>query len=311
MSTDLVKITENSVLPLLSPKMKDLVELIGETRLKKETSFAIQAVNANSYLAQATPQSVAKAIWNVAITGLSLNPVLKLAYVTPRSVGGVVEAILMPSYQGLVKLITDTGSVVNVYAHPVFEGDGFDVTLGMTTEIYHKPKYKSTKLTHVYAVATLKDGSKQVEVMSADEVNLIRERSDGWKAFKSGKAKSAIWETDYPEMARKTVTKRITKYLPKTEQWEKLAEAIDIDNQDYPATMNQEQYIQTLIESSAYGTPQRDEMERELNGGISSARANEMILDLQNNQLDPIAAGLNYSTTDAKRKIANEIPDAA
>ena len=71
----------------------------------------------------------------------------------------------------------------------------------------------------VYAVAHLKDGYTQFEVMTRDEVEAIRERS---------KSKShGPWVTDFAEMARKTVVKRLCKYLPLSPQ---LAAAIELDN---------------------------------------------------------------------------------
>lgn len=289
--SDLVKVTEKSIAPFITPKQQDFIALIGEDNLKRETSFAIQAVNANDYLSQATPQSVAKAIWNVAITGLSLNPIHKLAYITPRKVGNNLEALLMPSYQGLCKLLTDTGSVKTVYAHPVYKGDDFDIELGERYSLSHKPKFLSKEITHVYAVAILHDGTKQFEVMSAEQISEIRDLSDGYKAFKAGRAKTAIWDSFYDEMCRKTVIKRLTKYLPKTDKWERLNEAIEVDNSIYPATLNQEEKILRLVKTSAYDDSQRSYIEAQVEAGISKVDADKIISDLELNQLNPVTHG--------------------
>jgi recombinational DNA repair protein RecT len=58
----------------------------------------------------------------------------------------------------------------------------------------------------VYMIARLKDGSVQTEVMTIEDVNRIRARSQS--------ANDGPWATDYTEMARKTVLKRGCKYLP-------------------------------------------------------------------------------------------------
>lgn len=294
-------------MPLLQPKKQDLIQLIGEDNMKRETSFAIQAANSNSYLSQATPQSVAKAIWNVAITGLTLNPIHRLAYLVPKRIDGNVEAILMASYQGLVKLLTDTGSVKMAYSHCVYKGDEFEITLGGEYSLVHKPKFISKEVTHVYAVGLLHDGNKQFEVMSVDQVHEIRDRSDGYKAYKEGKAKTAIWVSDFDEMARKTVLKRLCKYLPKSNEWDRVNEAIELDNQDYPATMGQEQYIHTLLLGCGYDHEYRAGIENRVNDGISSVEAEKIIADLKNNQLDPVMAGLPYSATDAKNAVADKL----
>lgn len=299
-------ITENKVLPLLKSKEADIIRMIGRDNLTREMSFALQAVNSNDYLAKSTPASVAKCVVNIAFTGLSLNPVLKYAYITPRRVNNQVEAILMPSYIGLCKLITDAGSVRNIYAYLVHEGDEFEPVFGTELGLIHKPKF-GDKVTHAYAVAVLNDGSKQFEVMTVADINEIRERSDGYKSFKAGKAKSCIWVSDYGEMAKKTVIKRLTKYLPKTEKWEKIATAIDIDNQDYPATEGQIGYIERLLEHCTYEERQKEYIQMQVNGGLTIQDAETIINGLQMHQLEPISAGLPYGQTDIKNKIKEEI----
>lgn len=306
MSTQLA-LTEKSLLDVLSPKMSDLIRMIGEDQLKKEASFALQAINSNSYLAQADPKSIAKAIFNLALTGLSLNPISKLSYLTPRAIDGKVQAILMPSYQGLVKLIADTGSVKTVYAYAVYQGDHFEETLGTSVEIVHKPARKSKELTYVYAVAILPDDTKIVEVMSVNEVYDIRERSDAYRAYKAKKTTTCIWITDEGEMARKTVIKRITKYVPKTDKWNRVNEAINIDNSDYPATISQQDFIIHLIDCSTYDEDTKGILTEKVESGITAEEANKMIDDLKNNQPHPIKQGRNFNATDSKKAVAEQL----
>lgn len=308
MSTEITRLTENKLFELLKPKQQDLLRMIGEDRLKKEASFALQTVMSSDQLQKAIPITIAKAIFNLALTGLSLNPISKLAYLTPRYVKGQIEAILMPSYQGLVKLITDTGSVKTVYAYCVYEGDEFMEILGTSVEIIHKPARTSRVIEKVYAVAILPDDTKMVEVLGKEEVYEIRERSDGYRAFIDGKIKSNPWVTDEGEMFRKTAIKRITKYVPKTEKWKTVNEAINIDNQDYPASSGQEDYIYSLIQTSSYkGTEFEEIIMSKLEDGLSSLEASNIIEDLQNNQLDPVKSGLNYNAMDAKKALENAI----
>ena len=80
-------------------------------------------------------------------------------------------------------------------------------------------------------VAKLKDGGHAIEVMSYDEIEAVRSRS---KAAKSGP-----WVTDWEEMARKTVVRRGSKYLPLSiesqraiAQDETIKTAIEPDMQD-------------------------------------------------------------------------------
>jgi recombination protein RecT len=302
--SQLARITEKPVFDLLQPKTADIIRFIGQDEFKKEVSFAIQAANANDMLQQASPASVAKAVFNLAITGLSLNPVKKLAYLVPKRINGQWEAVLFPSYQGLVKLITDSGCASKVYAHVVYDGDDFEIEYGSEPRIIHRPKFKSKNITCVYAVAALADGTQQIDAMGKDEIDEIMQRSD------TGKKGVGPWKTDYPEMARKTVIRRIFKYLPKTDRYEKVAEAIALDEQDYPATMGQISFIESLLQTSAIDHDERSRIERSLSD-MSSEEAARMIEFLQDNQLDKIAAGLPYNQSDISEKVSREIMEAA
>lgn len=256
-----------------------MISLMQKEEVQKEISFAIQALAANEYLAKAEQTSVLKAVYNTATTGLSLNPVLKFAALVPRFQNGKVIACLEPMYQGLVKLITDTGSVKTIYAYNVCEGDEFEVVYGTTAEIVHKPKFKSKSITHTYAVAILPDGTKQFEVMTKEELDHIRGLSESYKAYEAKKVKQCIWVTHEGEMCKKTVVKRLVKYLPKTDKYSKLAETIELDNQDYEASESQRYMIESLLE---HGGKQIDEEETkairlELCGNVSTERASEII----------------------------------
>lgn len=286
------------------------VDIAGEENFSKELSFALQHIAKNKQLQKATVESNIQAVYNVALTGLSLNPTLKYAYLVPRTanVNGqwVVETHLEPSYVGLVKLVTDTGSAKNIYAHPVYEGDEFSISLGTSQEIIHSPKYKTKDITHVYCVAVLADGSKAIEVMTKEEIENIMERSESFKAYKAGKIKSCVWVSDYSEMARKTVIRRAVKYLPKTNIWDKLSNAISLDEGDYKATDGQLDYIDQLLTTAAIPQQNKDAIEMEVNT-MSSQRAKEVIEELQEAQINPIYSGGNYSQTDIKETINKDV----
>ena len=112
----------------------------------------------------------------------------------------------------MIDLARRSGQVVSLDARAVYEGDKFDVVLGLDSRIDHVPDWQNAnrtdpkKLTFVYAIAKLKDGGYQFEVMSRAEVDAIRARS---KAKDDGP-----WVTDYAAMAIKTVVRRLFKFLP-------------------------------------------------------------------------------------------------
>lgn len=302
METSLIASTEFE--KLLSPVREKALKLVDETTFIREAGFALQQINSSKQLLQADRQSILQAVYNVALTGLSLNPVHKLAYLIPRFKQGRVVASLEPSYQGLVKLLTDTKSVKNVYAYPVFEGDEFEVTLGTSIEIKHTPKYTGKEIPKVYAVAILHDGSKQIEVMTADEVNAIRDKSESYMAFMDKKIKSCIWVDNYSEMCRKTVIKRISKYLPKTDQWDKFNEAVQIDNEDYVISDQFAGYLESLVETCSYPVEKQREVIKEIYSGLTTSRADKLKGELMAAQIDPVTQGGSYSQTDIKKHLA-------
>src|SRR5210317_678093 len=164
-------------------------DLVGEDTWSKESSFALQAFRKNPRLMDCNPETILESVLNVAQIGLTLNPASKMAYLVPRYNSGSFQCVLEPSYQGLVKLVTDTGSVHSVACHPVYAEDEFEVTLGTSPEIIHKPKFgerRDSDITHVYAVADL-GTTKQIEVMTILEVKEIMAKSESYKAYKNGK----------------------------------------------------------------------------------------------------------------------------
>lgn len=206
-----------------------------EADFKREVSFAMQLASANPYLQTCTPDSALKAILNVAQIGLTLNPVKKEAYLVPRwnSKLSQNEVCLDPSYIGLIKLATDSGIVKSINCQIIYAGDEIEIDLSEEYNVKkHVPYFLTGKekgsIIGAYSVATLRDGSKHCEIMGREEIEAIRERSEGYKAFKAGKTKSNVWVSDEGEMFRKTVIKRHTKYLPKS--GDKLYKAIEISN---------------------------------------------------------------------------------
>ncbi|NEM96194.1 recombinase RecT [Pontibacter burrus] len=208
----------------------------------KEAGFALQILQKNTFLAKTNPESIKNAIVNCALTGLTLNPVLKLAYLVPRK----GECVLDPSYMGLIKVLTDAGSVKNIYAEVVYESDHFFIEQGTNPKIDHKPEVLGNrgKKIGVYAVAFLLNGGYQFEFMRADQVNAIKQRSE------MGKKNDGSWKTDEDEMWKKTVVKRLYKYLPKSEISEAVVKALQLENQNNGIDFDEERAAKAKASAS-------------------------------------------------------------
>lgn len=290
----------------LSHYKDQLDKIISKEKLVKEIGFAVQAVNSNKKLQECSQTSIIKAVYNVALTGLSLNPIQKFAALVPKYISGSgMEAVLFPQYQGLVKLLTDTGSVISCTTNLVFKGDEFEYSLGLHQDIKHKPKHLSKEVEFAYAIGKIADGSFIIEVMDKESLDFIRSLSDTWKAYEAGKISKelCIWFQHEGEMYRKTVLKRLCKYLPKTEQWNKVHEAINIDNEQFTISEGQEDFLFSLISKSSFDDDTKEILERKVSSGLNPNEFEVMKLELEQNQLNPVLSG-NYNQTDLKKHIS-------
>lgn len=171
-------------------------------------------------LAKCSPVSILRAMMQSAELGLEVcsgtNEAYLVSYYNKKA--NTTEAQFIPGYQGLVKLAVESGKVRNIEARVVYENDAFDYELGMVPKISHKPTLKSRgEVLAFYAIAHLTDGSTQFDLMTKEEVDAIRSRS---KASGFGP-----WVTDYNEMAKKTVVRRLYKMLPKSKA---MADALEV-----------------------------------------------------------------------------------
>lgn len=179
--------------------------------------MAMLSVSKNADLRKCTPESILLSVCDAAALGLDCGGSLGQAYLVPFK----STATLIIGYRGMIALARKSGEIATVYAHCVRVGDEFSYELGLEQSLKHKPggSVDDKQITHAYAVARFKDGSYQVEVMSVDEIAKHRARS---MAKDNGP-----WVTDYAEMCKKTVIRRLCKYLPMTAEAAELLDKSD------------------------------------------------------------------------------------
>jgi len=183
---------------------------------------------AEEFAAVLPPQIPAERFVRTAITAVGMNP--NLLRTDRRSLLGACmnaaqdgllldgrEAVLviyknktqyMPMVAGILKKVRQSGQISTIAAHVVYEKDTFDYQLGDDERIYHKPNilHDRGKPVAVYCIARTIDGGAFREVMSTAQVEKIRMRSPS--------ANNGPWVTDWDEMARVKVIRRLAKYLP-------------------------------------------------------------------------------------------------
>lgn len=174
------------------------------------TRMVLSAISSNPQLGKCTPKSFLGAMMNAAQLGLEPNTPLGQAYILPYMNKGSLEAQFQIGYKGLIDLAYRSEEVEIIQAHIVYENDEFEYEYGINTKLSHKPADSHRgKPIKVYALFKTKSGGYGFEVMSMDDVKEHAEKYS--KAYSSS---FSPWKSNFEEMAKKTVLKRVLKYAP-------------------------------------------------------------------------------------------------
>lgn len=211
---------------LLKVKQSEIAKMLPKhlnaERLLKVAQIAATTTPA---LAKCDVASLVGAIGQCAQMGLEPNTVLGHAYLVPfntkrKDADGnerwVNSVQVIVGYKGLIDLARRSGQIISIAAHEVCENDDFELVYGLDEKLNHTPSMEDRgEIIGFYAVAKLKDGGHAFEFMSRFQVDSIRDASQGWQqAVKFKKQGSHPWSVHFPEMGRKTVIRRLAKYLP-------------------------------------------------------------------------------------------------
>lgn len=187
------------------------------------TRMALSALNNNPKLQECTQMSFLAALMNAAQLGLEPNTSLGQAYLIPYKNKGVLECQFQIGYKGMIDLVYRNEMVQTIQAHCVYKNDDFRYELGLDPKLQHVPAFRDRgELVAVYAMFRLQNGGFGFEVMSKDDTDAYAARySQGIDSSYSP------WKSNYEEMAKKTVIKRVLKYAPlKTD----FVRAMSVDN---------------------------------------------------------------------------------
>ena len=174
------------------------------------TRMVLSAVSVNPKLGSCTPASFLGAMMSAAQLGLEPNTPLGQAYILPYQNKGVLEAQFQLGYKGLIDLAYRSGEVEVIQSHIVYENDEFECNYGLEPTLKHTPAASDRgEPIKVYALFKTKSGGFGFEVMSMDDVKI-----HAAKYSKAYTASFSPWKTNFEEMAKKTVLKRVLKYAP-------------------------------------------------------------------------------------------------
>lgn len=169
------------------------------------TRITLSAISNTPKLADCDKKSFLSAMMQAAQAGLEPNTALGQAYLIPY--GGKVQYQI--GAKGMVELAHRSNT--HVEAHEVYENDEFTYAYGLHSDLHHVPAMTDRgKVIGYYAI--WKNGENYgFEVMSKEDV--LKHAKQFSKTYTSGP-----WQTNFDEMAKKTVIKKVLKYAPlKTE----------------------------------------------------------------------------------------------
>lgn len=224
-----LKKTENSFLSLLT-KSKSQIKLALPKHLDVDrvVRIALTEYRKNPLLAKCDNISTLKCVMESSQLGLEIGGITGQAYLVPfySSKNKAWECSLIVGYKGLIELIWRSGHVNELHSQCVYANDHFDLAYGIEPKLEHKPLINEDRGQFIgaYAVARFKEGGYMFEFMSADDINRTRDASANYA--KSQNKEYTIWAKHYNEMARKTVLRKLAKYLPKSAE---LSRAVTVD----------------------------------------------------------------------------------
>lgn len=220
--------------------MQQALKDVGTSVISKERlcRVAMVAVSRSPLLLQCTPMSIVEALMDATAMGIEPNGPLGMGWLVPykNNKNNTWEAKFMASYKGMLDLARRSGNIASIEVQVVYEKDVWEVENGFDPKLKHIPCFDADpgKPRLVFALARLRDGSIQKDIMPMHEIEKIRRTS------KTGE--NGPWRDWWEEMAKKSVLKRLCKLLPlsvENQAAKQLAKVIAMDN----AVESGEEYI--------------------------------------------------------------------
>ena len=204
-TSEVATTTPATVVELLqSPKMLAQIRMALPKHITPErlARIALTQLRQTPRLMQCTRESLLGAIMECAQLGLEPGT-LGQCWLVPYG----KEATFILGYRGMAQLAWRSSLIASISARAVFEGDVFAYDFG-SDKIEHQPSGDTdpAKLSHAWAAVHTTNGGRLWDVMTRSEIDKIRTRSAA--------GKSGPWVTDYAEMAKKTVLRRLFKLAP-------------------------------------------------------------------------------------------------
>ena len=197
-----------------------------------------------------------------------------------RSGGWEKRVQYMPMLAGLLKRARNSGEIAGIVVNVVYSNDEFM----QTPDDFDRPvRHQPPKLgaprgqpIGAYALVKLRDGTVMHEVMDKDEIDRVRAVSRS--------KDSGPWVQWWDQMARKTVFRRLSKYLPMD------AESEDLIRRDEEADTAEPPTLEAEVEPAAPALP----------AGKLDALEGEVVHEAEPTPLEALVSKIERTATNAE-----------
>lgn len=196
---------------------RKLEELLGERKDVFLTS-ALQVVNGNKALQNASPESIFGAVVTAATLNLPINDNLGFAYIVPFK----GQASFQMGYKGFVQLAQRSGQFKRISACKTYSGDTEQSVYERLTAFL--PKEPKGEVTGYIAYFQLLNGFEAHLAMTNKE--MASHAGQYSQSFKKG---YGVWKDNFEAMAQKTVLKLLLSKQAPLSIVPTLAEAVQAD----------------------------------------------------------------------------------
>ena len=212
------EITKSDQLVSTVSKMRDQFKLALPSHIDPDKFIRVAQtqIRTNASLQKCSPVSIYSSLLKCAADGLYIDGI----HASLVPFGENCQYMVM--LQGILKKIRQSGEVVSIEPDCVFEKDDFEYYKNEKGTVFlHRPNFKEDrgKFILTYSKAVLKDGSVMITVMSKNEIDKVRDSSRS--------KNSGPWVQWYEEMAKKTVVRRQSKFLPNSTDLESMFKSDD------------------------------------------------------------------------------------
>jgi recombination protein RecT len=167
----------------------------------------VSVVSDSKYLQDCSLPSILSSAVKAAILDLPIEPALGLAYIVPYK----KIATFQIGYKGLINLCMRTNMYLVINAGPAFQGQTVDVNQ-MTSAVMITGAPTSEEAIGFFAYFKLLNGLEHSEYMTVDQIHIHAKRYAPSYSYSN-----SAWQTNFNDMARKTVLKRlINRWGPKS-----------------------------------------------------------------------------------------------